>query len=209
MAGRAAYRFATAAAPARLDANLTAVELDLDRVLAIAELVSASTTFERPKEIALALDIGRTTYAGVEATKTHAVLGFDGTGLKIERLSIADIGGAAVEASGRIDNLESAGRGSVALSLIAGRIDGIAGLATKLMPQAVEPLRKYESRLGPLNIKARLDVEPRQGRRDERGKAQADRQDRRDRHQSRRQRQRDVFQSGRGGAAHGWPVRRR
>ena len=28
------------------------------------------------------------------------------------------------------------------------------------MPQAVEPLRKYESRLGPLNIKAKLDVEP-------------------------------------------------
>jgi uncharacterized protein involved in outer membrane biogenesis len=163
VAGRAAYRFATAAAPARLDANLTAVELDLDRVLAIAESVSASTTFERPKEIALALDIGRTTYGGVEATKTHAVLGFDSTGLKIERLSIADIGGAAVEASGRIDNLESAGRGSVALSLIAGRIDGIAGLAAKLMPQAVEPLRKYESRLGPLNIKARLDVEPGKG----------------------------------------------
>jgi uncharacterized protein involved in outer membrane biogenesis len=163
VAGRAAYRFATAAAPARLDANLTAVELDLDRVLAIAESVSASTTFERPKEIALALDIGRTTYAGVEATKTHAVLGFDSTGLKIERLSIADIGGAAVEASGRIDNLESAGRGSVALSLIAGRIDGIAGLAAKLMPQAVEPLRKYESRLGPLNIKAKLDVEPGKG----------------------------------------------
>jgi large subunit ribosomal protein L24 len=161
--GRAAYRFATAAAPARLDANLTAVELDLDRVLAIAESVSTSTTFERPKEIALALDIGRTTYAGVEATKTHAVLGFDGTGLKIERLSIADIGGAAVEASGRIDNLASAGRGSVALSLIAGRIDGIAGLAGKLMPQAVEPLRKYESRLGPLNIKAKLDVEPGKG----------------------------------------------
>jgi uncharacterized protein involved in outer membrane biogenesis len=164
VAGQAAYRFATSTAPARLDTNLTAVELDLDRVLAIAESVSASTTFERPKEIALALDIGRTTYAGVEATKTHAVLGFDGTGLKIERLSIADIGGAAVEASGRIDNLESAGRGSVTLSLIAGRIDGLAGLATKLMPQAVEPLRAYESRLGPLNIKATLDVEPGTGK---------------------------------------------
>src|SRR5437763_1006146 len=56
-----------------------------------------------------------------------------------------------------------AGRRSVALSLIGGRIDGVAGLAGKLMPQAVEPLRKYESRLGPLNIKARLDVEPGNG----------------------------------------------
>jgi large subunit ribosomal protein L24 len=163
VAGRAAYRFATAAAPARLDATLTAVELDLDRVLAIAEAVSASTSFERPKEIALALDIGRATYAGVEATETHAVLGFDGAGLKIERLSIADIGGAAVEASGRIDSLQSAARGSITLSLIAGRIEGLAGLAAKLIPAAAEPLRKYESRLGPLNIKARLDVEPGKG----------------------------------------------
>jgi len=163
LAGRAAYRFATATMPARLDAALTAVELDLDRFLAVAAAVSASTSFERPKEIALALDIGRTTYAGVEATKTHAVLAFDGAGLKIERLSIADIGGAAVEASGRIDNLQSAGRGSIALSLIAGRIEGFAALATKLMPQAAEPLRKYESRLGPLNINAKLDVEPDKG----------------------------------------------
>ena len=163
LAGRAAYRFATAAAPARLDATLTAVELDLDRVLAIAEAVSASTSFERPKEIALALDIGRTTYAGVEAIGAHAVLGLDDTGLKIQRLSIADIAGAKVEASGRIDNLQSAARGSIALSLIGGRIEGISSLATKLMPQVAEPLRKYESRLGPLDLKAKLDVEPGKG----------------------------------------------
>jgi hypothetical protein len=148
VAGRAAYRFATAAVPARLDATLTAVELDLDRVLAIADAVSASTSFERPKEIALALDIGRTTYAGVEATETHAVLGFDGAGLKIERLSIADIGGAAVEASGRIDSLQSAARGSIALSLIAGRIEGLAGLGAKLMPAATDSAEFALARLG-------------------------------------------------------------
>jgi uncharacterized protein involved in outer membrane biogenesis len=158
--GRAAYRFATAMVPARLDAALTAMEIDLDRVLALTAAASASTTFERPKEIALALDIGRTTYAGVEATKTHALLDFDGAGLKIERLSIADIAGAAVEASGRIDNLQTAGRGSVSLSLIAGRIEGFGALAAKLMPGAADPLRKYESRLGPLRINAKLDVEP-------------------------------------------------
>jgi hypothetical protein len=87
----------------------------------------------------------------------------DDTGLKIQRLSIADIAGAKVEASGRIDNLGSAGRGSIALSLIGGRIEGLSALATKLMPQAAEPLRKFESRLGPLDIKARLDVEPGKG----------------------------------------------
>jgi large subunit ribosomal protein L24 len=160
VSGHVAYRFAGPKGPARLDAALVAGEIDLDRFFALAQAATTSATFERPKEIALALDVGRTTYAGVEATKTHAVLDFDGTALKIERLSIADVGGAAVEASGRIDNLQAAGRGSLSLSLIAGRLDGVATVAARLMPQAAEPLRKYESRLGPLKITAKLDVEP-------------------------------------------------
>jgi uncharacterized protein involved in outer membrane biogenesis len=160
VSGHAAYRFAGPKGPARLDAALVAAEIDLDRFFALAQAATTSATFERPKEIALALDVGRTTYAGVEATKTHAVLDFDGTALKIERLSIADVGGAAVEASGRIDNLQAAGRGSLSLSLIAGRIDGFATVLERLMPQAAGPLRKYENRLGPLKVAAKLDVEP-------------------------------------------------
>jgi uncharacterized protein involved in outer membrane biogenesis len=160
VSGHAAYRFAGPKGPARLDAALVAGEIDLDRFFALAQAATTSATFERPKEVALALDVGRTTYAGVEATKTHAVLDYDGTALKIERLSIADVGGAAVEASGRIDNLQAAGRGSLSLALIAGRLDGFATVAGRLMPQAAEPLRKYESRLGPLKITAKLDVEP-------------------------------------------------
>ena len=160
VSGHAAYRFAGPKGPARLDAALVAADIDLDRFFALAQAATTSATFERPKEMTLALDVGRTTYAGVEATKTHAVLDYDGTALKIERLSIADVGGAAVEASGRIDNLQAAGRGSLSLALIAGRIDGLATVAARLMPQAAEPLRKYESRLGPLKVTAKLDVEP-------------------------------------------------
>ena len=160
VSGHAAYRFAGPNGPARLDAALVAGEIDLDRFFALAQAATTSATFERPKEVALALDVGRTTYAGVEATKTHAILDYNGTALKIERLSIADVGGAAVEASGRIDNLQAAGRGSLSLSLIAGRLDGFATVAGRLMPQAAEALRKYESRLGPLKVAAKLDVEP-------------------------------------------------
>ena len=160
VSGHAAYRFTGPQGPARLDAALVAAEIDLDQFFALAEAATTSATFERPKEVALALDVGRTTYAGVEATKTHAILDYDGTALKIERLSIADVGGAAVEASGRIDNLQAAGRGSLSLSLIAGRLDGFATVAGRLMPQAGEALRKYESRLGPLKVAAKLDVAP-------------------------------------------------
>jgi uncharacterized protein involved in outer membrane biogenesis len=161
--GRLAYRFASSAAPARLDAALRGSELDVDRGLALGSALFASTSFERPGEIALALDVGRASYAGIEARKTQAALTYDHSGLKIERLSIADIGGASLDASGRLDNTADAWRGSVALSLAAPRLDGIATLADRYLPQASDALRKYGPRIAPLKVNAKLDVEPRPG----------------------------------------------
>jgi AsmA-like protein len=161
MEGRVAYRFATPTAPPRLDAALSGAELDIDRSLSLASALFASTSFERPGEIALALDIGRASYAGVEARKAQATLTYDHSGLKIERLSIADIAGAAIDASGRLDNAADAWRGSVAVSLAAPRLDGVTLLADKFLPQASGVLRKYGARVAPLKINAKLDVEPR------------------------------------------------
>jgi len=159
--GRVAYRFATAAAPARLDAALRGSELDFDRGLALGSALFASTSFERPGEIALALDVGRASYASIDARKAQAVLTYDHAGLKIERLSIADIAGASLEASGRLDNAADAWRGAVALSVAAPRLDGITALAERFLPQTSDALRKYGSRIAPLKINAKLDVEPR------------------------------------------------
>jgi uncharacterized protein involved in outer membrane biogenesis len=159
--GRVAYRFATAAAPARLDAALSGAELDIDRGLALGTALFSSKSFERPGEIALALDLARATYAGVEARKAQATLTFDPSGLKIERLSIADIGGAALDASGRIDNAADSWRGSIAMSLTAPRLDGVTVLADRFLPPAAEILHKYGARAAPLKVNAKLDLEPR------------------------------------------------
>jgi large subunit ribosomal protein L24 len=161
--GRLSYRFATPAMPARLDAALGAADLDLDRTLSVGNALFASTSFGRPGEVALAVDIARATYAGVEARGTHAVLAYDSSGLKIERLSIADIGGASLDASGRVDNAADAARGSIALSLAAPRLDAIAMLAEKFLPQSTETIRKYGGRIAPLRVNAKLDFEPRPG----------------------------------------------
>lgn len=161
--GRVAYRFATAAEPARLDAALSGSELDLDRGLALGSALFASTSFERPGEVALALDVGRASYAGIEARKAQAVLTYDHSGLKIERLSIADIGGASIDASGRIDNAVNAWRGSVAMSVTAPRLDGIAILADRFLPETSDAMHKYGSRIAPLKLNAKLDIEPRPG----------------------------------------------
>lgn len=164
--GRVAYRFATSAAPARLDATLNGAEFDFDRALATGQALFASTSFERPGEIALAIDIGRASYLGVEARKARATLTYDRSGLKIERLSIGEIAGASVDASGRLDNAAEAWRGSVNLALAAPRLESMTALADKFLPQALLPqvsdvLRKYGPRIAPLKVNARLDVEPR------------------------------------------------
>jgi hypothetical protein len=161
MEGRVAYRFATPTAAPRLDAALSGAELDIDRSLSLASALFASTSFERPCEVTLALDIGRASYAGVEARKAQATLTYDHSGLKIERLSIADIAGAAIDASGRLDNTADAWRGSLAVSLAAPRLDGLTVIADKFLPQASTALRKYGPRIAPLKVNAKLDLEPR------------------------------------------------
>jgi uncharacterized protein involved in outer membrane biogenesis len=161
--GRVAYRFATPAAPARLDAALSGSDLDLDRGLAVGTALFASTSFESPGEISVALDVARASYAGVEARKAQAALTYGHSGLKIERLSIADIGGASLDASGRVDNAPDGWRGSVAVSLSAPRLNGITILADKFLPQASDALHKYGSRIAPLKVNAKLDMEPRPG----------------------------------------------
>ncbi len=161
--GRLAYRFASGATPARLDAALSAADLDIDRGIAVSTALFASTSFDRPGEIALALDLGRASYAGVEATKTNAVVSFDGSGLDIERLSIADIAGASLDASGRIDNFAGVPRGAITMSFAAPRMDGIEALAARFSPQVADTLRKYVAQAAPLRFNAKLDVEPQSG----------------------------------------------
>lgn len=158
--GALAYRFASGAAPARLDATLAAADIDLDRSVAVGKALFASTSFERPGEMTLALDIGRANYEGIEASKINAALSYDSSGLKIERLAIADIGGANLDASGRIDSAGDMLRGSVALSLAASRLDGVATLADKFAPRAADLMRRYSGRAVPLRVNAKVDVAP-------------------------------------------------
>ena len=67
--------------PARLDAALSAAEFDVDGAIAFAGNALAGASFDRPGEIALVLDFGKATYAGVEARAAKAKLNFDGDGL--------------------------------------------------------------------------------------------------------------------------------
>ena len=101
--GRLVYTYPAGAQRARLDVALNAAEFDIESAYAFVTTALAGSKIERPGDIALAVDLGRATFAGITATSTKANLRFDAGGLRIERLAIADFGGAALTASGQID----------------------------------------------------------------------------------------------------------
>lgn len=158
--GRFAYVFPQGQRPARLDAALSAAELDIESAISFGMTALAGTTFERPRDVALDLAIGKAHYAGIEARSAEANLKFDATGLLIERLAIADIGGAVVNASGRVDTSSASPRGALALGLEAQRLDGVAAIAASLFPQSAEAIRAYAGRLAPAKVAGRIDFEP-------------------------------------------------
>ena len=98
--GRFAYSWNGNDRPARLDAALTAPEIDLDRVQALAKAILGDTEFDRPREGTLSLKIDRAVLAGIEAKRADISMRLDANGLGIERLTIADFGGATLGGEG-------------------------------------------------------------------------------------------------------------
>lgn len=158
--GRIAYAPAGANGPARLDAALRADEIDLDRAIAVANSAFGGVKFERPRDVALSLAIGRVSYAGVQASKVDAKLKLDASGLTVERFSIGDLRGARVSATGLIDTASSPPHGTVSLALNAARADGLIALIGRLMPDAAGELQRYGGQLTPAELRARLEVGP-------------------------------------------------
>ncbi|MGD0024434.1 MAG: hypothetical protein ABSC37_07380, partial [Xanthobacteraceae bacterium] len=157
--GRLAYSWPVDNRPARLDADLRAAELDVDALTTVAKTAVGDDGFALPQEGVLALDIGKATFAGVDARSVKAQIKFDAGKLQIDRLSVGEVGGAALDISGRIDELSSQPRGQVTLDLDARALDGLSDIAAKFMPQAADALRHVADRLAPAKVHAVLTVE--------------------------------------------------
>ena len=158
VAGRLLYVFASAGGPAKLDAALNAPELDVDAALGFGKALLAGSKIERPHDMTIAADIGRATIAGIDAREASVRLKLNADGLQIDRLSIADLGGGAVSASGRIDTRASAPRGALAVDFETRQTAAIAALAAKFMPQAASSVTELIDRAGHLKLHAALDV---------------------------------------------------
>ncbi len=157
--GSLAYNWATDDRPAILNADLRAPNLDLDALKTFAKTAVADNGFELPHQVALALDIGKATLAGIDARAVKAQLKLDAGALQIDRLSVGDLGGAALGITGRIDELSSQPRGRLTLDLDARALGGLTDVVEKLAPHSAGILRRFADRLAPAKVHAILNVD--------------------------------------------------
>ena len=158
IAGNFAYVFAADARAARLDAALTAPDLDVDAALAFGKALLAGSGIERPHDMAIAADIGHATIAGLDARDASVRLKVDAGGLQIDRLSVADLGGAAFSASGRIVTAPSP-QGSIDVNLDARDMTPVTALLARFAPKAAVVLGRAAATMAPAKLHAQLTVE--------------------------------------------------
>jgi uncharacterized protein involved in outer membrane biogenesis len=158
MEGRLAYWWGNEQRPPRIEAVVSAPDIDLDRAYGLMQGVFDGSVFELPREGLLSAKIDRATLAGVEARRADVSMRFDAQGLNIERLALGDFGGVSLSASGNIDTRAQAPRGAVKLDLDARRLDGVATLLERLSPPAAAELRRNAARIAPAKLGVTLDV---------------------------------------------------
>ena len=144
--------------PRKLDADLQAGEIDFDALLGFADGAFAGLGLEWPRDIALGLEVGRARIAGFEARNAAAKLKLDAGGIQIERLSVADFGNAAFEASGRIETTATPG-GSIAVDLDARELNAVIALADRFTPMLAEPLRRMARSDNTAKLRATVSLE--------------------------------------------------
>ena len=106
----------------------------------------------------ISADIGRATFGGAEARNVSARLKVDGSGLQIDRLSVADLGGGSLSANGRIDTGGHAPRGSLVLDFETKQAAAIAALAAKFGVASANPAAAALDRVGHAKLHATLDI---------------------------------------------------
>jgi large subunit ribosomal protein L24 len=157
--GRLAYTWATRERPATLDGALRAARLNVDALFAFANAATADGALEVPREVALVLDIGKATFAGVDARAVNARLKLDSGILHVDRLSVGDLGGAALDVNGRIEELSSRPRGRLTLDIDASTLAGLVDIVGRYAPPVADALRPFVERLSPAKVHGVVTVD--------------------------------------------------
>lgn len=159
VSGRLVYVFAAPKQPAKLEAELSAPELDLDAVLGFSNALLAGSSIETPHDLTIAADIGRASMAGFVARKTSVRLKVDGNGLQVDRLLVDDLGGARISLKGRIVGTAPAPHGSLQLDLNAPDMTPVMALLARFAPDTAEAIGSVATGMAPAKLQARLTID--------------------------------------------------
>jgi large subunit ribosomal protein L24 len=157
--GSFAYSWARDDRPARLDAMLTAPEINFDRVHAVAKAIVGDVEFDWPQAVSLSLKIGRTLIGEIEVKQSDVRMQIDKNGLSIDQLAIADFSGIALVAKGRIDTGTQSPRGAITFHLDAQSFEGLTALAEKFAPQMADGIRHLAVHATPAALRGSLTLE--------------------------------------------------
>ncbi|MAA97387.1 MAG: ArsR family transcriptional regulator [Stappia sp.] len=127
---------------ARVRVDVDAERLDADQVGLLARLF-LNTAGEGGKpvgsgaaEISARLFAQSVAIGALEARNATLIASYADDGLDIEALSVGDLAGAKVEASGTISDLSSVPTGDLSATVDADRLEGVTGLLARIWPDA-------------------------------------------------------------------------
>jgi hypothetical protein len=102
---------------------------------------------------------GRATVAGFTARNASARVKVDGDGLQIDRLVVADLGGAAFSASGRIDTSAASPQGSMRVDLNAPDLTPVVALLSRFAPETAGALEARAAAMAPAKLHAQFTID--------------------------------------------------
>ncbi len=156
--GRFAYIFAAGKQPSKLDAVLNAPELDLDAALGFGKALAKGSDLARPRDMAITAEIGRATIAGIEGHNVSARVNVDADHWRIDRLSVADLGGASFSAGGNLVLNGPSPQGSLHIDLDAPDPTPVMTVLSRFFPATAKTLDRRVATMGPAKLFAQLSI---------------------------------------------------
>ena len=157
-AGTLAYTRALGTERARLFADLTSPALDLERVPGLADLAKGAANLDISAALdAKAVKLGGLAAVPIDAGRIRAKLVRDATRTRLERLSIADLGGANIEASGEWRD----GAAKLDAKLDASQLGDLAALVARVAPGRLAALLQSRAdALSPAHLRVQGESDP-------------------------------------------------
>lgn len=161
--GRGTFSYRTPGEePARVRIDIDAEHLDADQVNLLARLFLGSSDKDGEDAGSSAPQVSARLFArtvalgALEAREATLVASYSDDRLLIDTLSVGDLAGAKLEASGNVSDLSTVPTGNLSVQVDARRLDGVAALLTRIWPDS-QAVRAFEARAESL-APARLDL---------------------------------------------------